>query len=133
MRSFNHFLGGAKDALASERQEFLNQGLHRFAQQNYELIFGAMESSGGDELAVLRTLQYRNPDEDLAKIGSPYVDPCYNPVSSSSVSTYRLRWTGRMYELLKPGTTGTGILMNFEGTDFTTPFAFPPSFQMAGR
>jgi hypothetical protein len=49
------------------------------------------------------------------------------------VSTYRLRWTGRMYELLKPGTLGTGILMNFEGTDFTTPFAFPPSFQMAGR
>lgn len=131
--SFNHFLGGAKDALAAERQEFLNQALHRFAQQNYELVFGAMESSSGDEMAVLRTMQYRNPDEDRAKIGSPYVDPCYNPVSSSSTSTYRLRWTGRMYELLVPGDTGTGILINFEGTDFTTPFAFPPSFQMAGR
>ncbi|MBE2282239.1 MAG: hypothetical protein IAE77_02115 [Prosthecobacter sp.] len=131
--SFNQFLSGGKDALAAERQEFLNQGLHRFAQQNYELIFGSMESSGGDEMAVLRTLQYRNPDEDRAKIGSPYVDPCYNPISTSSADTYRLRWTGRMYELLKPGKTGTGILMNFEGTDFTTPFAFPPNFQMAGR
>lgn len=131
--SYNQFLGGTKDALAAERQEMLNQALLRFAQQNYEMLFNAMDTSAADEMVILRTLQYRDTDDDRAKLGSPYMDPRYNPVASSSTALYRLRWTGRLYELLKPGKTGTGLLMNFEGTDFTTPFAFPPNFQMAGR
>jgi type II secretory pathway pseudopilin PulG len=129
----NHFLGGAKDALAAERQEMLNQSLHRFAQQNYEMLFNPMNSSGADEMVILRTLQYRDPDIDRAKFGSPYIDPSYNPVISSSKDVYRLRWTGKNYTLLKPGAAGTGLLMNFEGTDFTEAFEFPPNFQMAGR
>lgn len=131
--SFNQFLGGAKDALAEARQEMLNQALHRFGQQNYEMLFNPMVNSTADEMVILRTLQYRDPDIDRAKIGSPYMDPRYNPLASSSTAHYRLRWTGRMYELLKPGQAGTGLLMNFEGTDFTTAFVFPPNFQMAGR
>ncbi|MDZ4406339.1 type II secretion system protein [Prosthecobacter sp.] len=131
--SFNQFLGGAKDALAEARQEMLNQALHRFAQQNYEMLFNAMDSATADEMVILRTLQYRDTNLGRAKIGSPYMDPRYNPLSSSSTTLYRLRWTGRMYELLKPGQSGTGLLMNFEGTDFTTAFVFPPNFQMAGR
>jgi prepilin-type N-terminal cleavage/methylation domain-containing protein len=131
--SLNQFMGGAKDTLAAERQEMMNQALHRFAQQNYEMLFNAMENSAADEMVILRTLQYRDPDPDRAKIGSPYLDPRYNPLSSSAADKYRLRWTGKMYELLKPGQNGTGLLMNFEGTDFTTAFAFPPNFQMAGR
>lgn len=131
--AYNQFLGGAKDALAAERQEMLNQALHCFAQQNYEMLFNAMDSSTADEMVILRTLQYRHTDIDRAKFGSPYVDPRYNPLSSSSTADYRLRWTGRLYVLLKPGNSGTGLLMNFDGTDFTTAFAFPPNFQMAGR
>ncbi|MDP1591552.1 MAG: type II secretion system protein [Prosthecobacter sp.] len=127
------FLGGAKDAVAAERQEMLNQSLHRFSQQNYEMLFNPMNSSGADEMVILRTLQYRDTDIDRAKIGSPYIDPRYNPRISSSDRDYRLRWTGRNYEMLKPGTTGTGLLMDFDGTDFTEPFDFPPNFQMAGR
>ncbi len=131
--SFNQFLDGAKDAVAAERQEMLNQALHRFAQQNYEMIFNAMDSGTADEMVILRTLQYRDPDIDRANLGSPYVDARYNPVSSSSTYKHRLRWTGKRFELLKPGRSGTGLLMNFEGTDFTTAFVFPPNFQMAGR
>ncbi|HRH95253.1 MAG TPA: type II secretion system protein [Prosthecobacter sp.] len=131
--AFNNFLGGAKDALAEARQEMLNQALHRFAQQNYEMLFTPMDGSTADEMVILRTLQYRDADADRAKIGSPYMDPRYNPVSSSSTAEYRLRWAGGMYELLTPGQAGTGLLMNFEGTDFTTAFVFPPNFQMAGR
>ncbi len=130
---FNRFLGGTKDAVAAERQERLNQGLHRFAQHNYELVYNSLEHSATDELAVLRTLQYRNTDEDLATIGAPYMDPRYRPVASSSDKEYRLRWTGKLFELLQPGEPGTGLLMDFAGTDFTTPFVFPPNFQMAGR
>lgn len=131
--SFGQFLGGAKDALAAERQETLNQALDRFAQQNYEMIFNAMNESIADELVILRTLQYRNPNANRAKIGSPYFDARYNPVASSDTTLHRLRWTGKQFELLKPGQSGTGLLMNFEGTDFTTAFVFPPNFQMAGR
>ncbi|MEZ5990013.1 MAG: hypothetical protein R3F30_12970 [Planctomycetota bacterium] len=131
--SFNQFLGGAKDAIAEERLESLNQGLHRFAQQNYELLFNPVNTATADELVILRTLQYRDPDIDRAGIGSPYFDPRYNPVASNSLSEYRIRWTGKNYQLLKPGTPGNGLLMNFEGTDFTVPFAFPPNFKMAGR
>ncbi|MHB1082765.1 MAG: type II secretion system protein [Prosthecobacter sp.] len=129
----NQFLGGSKDALASSRQETLNQAVHRFAQQNYELLFDAMNGSVADEMVILRTLQYRDPNINRAQPGSPYMDPRYNPVSSSDSSVHRLRWSGRLFELLKPGQSGTGILMDFEGRDFTTAFDFPPNFQMAGR
>lgn len=131
--SFNQFLGGAKGALAQERVESLNQGLHRFAQQNYELLFSPVSTATADELVILRTLQYRHEDPDRATIGSPFADPRYNPVANSSVDEYRIRWAGKSYELLKPGTPGTGLLMNFEGTDFTEPFDFPPNFKMVGR
>ena len=131
--SFNQFLSGSKDAVAAARQEMLNQAVYSFAQQNYEMVFNSMDDSVADELVVLRTLQYRDPNINRAKVGSPYVDPRYNPVSSSDTTEYRLRWTGKMYQLLSPGQSGTGVLMNFEGSDFTTAFAFPPNFQMAGR
>lgn len=133
VHSFGQFLGGSKDALAASRQETLNQALYRFAQQNYELVFDGMSNSVADELVILRTLQYRDPNINRVQPGSPYMDPRYNPISSSDVSMHRLRWTGKLFELLKPGQNGTGILMNFEGTDFTTAFVFPPNFQMAGR
>lgn len=131
--SFNQFLGGGKETLARERLENLNQALHRYAQTDKELLETQLSSSAADETMVLRKLQYRNPNEDLAKVGSPYFDPCYNPVASSLDTTYRLRWTGRLFELLRPGTSGTGLLMNFDGTDFTTPFVFPPDFDTNGR
>lgn len=131
--SFQQFLGGGMDALAAERQERFNQALYRFAQQNYDLRLNAVDGSSADEMAILRTLQYRDSDPDRARIGSPYMDPRYNPVSSTASSSYRLRWNGRLFEVLAPGATGTGLLMNFEGTDFTTAFVFPPNFQMAGR
>jgi prepilin-type N-terminal cleavage/methylation domain-containing protein len=129
----SQFLGASKDALASSRQETLNQAVHRFAQQNYELLFDAMNGSVADEMVILRTLQYRDPNINRAQPGSPYMDPRYNPVSSSDSTVHRLRWSGRLFELLKPGQSGTGILMDFEGRDFTTAFDFPPNFQMAGR
>lgn len=129
----NQQLDGARDAVAAARQEMLNQALHGFAQHNYELLFSAIDAATADEMVVLRTLQYRDPNPNRSKIGSPYLDPRYNPVASSSAAQYRLRWNGKMYELLKPGQAGTGLLMNFDGTDFTTAFVFPPNFKMAGR
>ncbi|MCE2694239.1 MAG: hypothetical protein LW645_08235 [Verrucomicrobiaceae bacterium] len=119
--AFHQFLDGSKDALATARLEMLNQALHSFAQYNKELVYTRQDRAAEDERTVLRVLQYRGPTEDKAAIGSPYLDPMYNPLTSSADTTYRLRWTGRLYELLKPQTPGTGLLMNFEGTDFKGP------------
>jgi prepilin-type N-terminal cleavage/methylation domain-containing protein len=131
--SFSHLLASGKSAIAEERREMLNQGLHRFAQENYEMIFNRLDSATADEMVILRTIQYRNPNPLRTKTGSPYVDPRYNPLVSSDVKDYRLRWTGRNYELLRPDVAGSGLLMDFEASDFTASFVFPPNFKMAGR
>ncbi|MDZ4289515.1 MAG: type II secretion system protein [Prosthecobacter sp.] len=123
----------SKETLAMSRVEMLNRALYQFAQQNYEMVFTARNDSGADEMFVLRTMQYRNPDEDKAKLGAPYLTPTYNPTTSSSVEDYRLRWTGKLYELLRPGQAGSGIKMNFDASDLTQAFQFPTNFQMAGR
>ncbi len=133
VQSFGQYLSGSKNALAAARQETMNQALYRFAQQNYELLFTPIDGSVADEMVVLRTLQYRDPNIRHAQPGAPFMDPRYNPVLSSDNREYRLVWAGRVFQLLKPGQSGTGLLMNFDGTDFTTAFVFPPNFQMAGR
>jgi len=131
--SMNGAYSASQDALAVSRVEMLNSALSQFAQGNYEMVFNQRTDSAADEMFVLRTLEYRHPDDDRAKPGSPYVTPCYNPPTSSLVTDYRARWTGRMYELLRPGQTGLGIKIVFDGSDLTTAFVFPPNFQMAGR
>lgn len=133
VNSMSQYLEGGKVALAEERQEMLNRAVYTFAQQNYQIVSSPMGETSGDELAILRTLQYRDPNIYRAKLGSPYIDPRYNPGTSSSPEDYRLQWTGKVFNVLAPGDSGSGLLMNFDGTDFTTPFAFPPDFQMAGN
>lgn len=123
----------SRDTMARERVEMLNIGLNKFAATNYNLTFTPQQGSAMDEMFVLRSLQYRNPDAAHARTGSPYVTPRYNPMPSSSITDHRLRWTGRLFELLLPGATGTGIKIEFDGSDMSEPYEFPPNFQMAGR
>jgi prepilin-type N-terminal cleavage/methylation domain-containing protein len=123
----------SKESLAQSRVEWLNRALYEFAQQNYEMVFTSRDDTAADEMFVLRSIQYRNPDEDKAKLGSPYITPTYNPVASSETSDYRIRWTGKLYQLIRPGDEGLGLKMDFEAKDMTTAFQFPPNFQMAGR
>lgn len=131
--SMNGAYDASRDTMARERVEMLNTSLNTFAATNYNLTFTAQLGSAMDEMFVLRSLQYRNPDAARAKTGSPYVTPRYNPLPSSSVTDHRLRWTGRLFELLLPGASGTGLKIAFDGSDMTEPYEFPPNFQMAGR
>lgn len=125
--------GASQETLARSRVEMLNSALHTWSTANREMSFIRRDESTADELIVLRDLQYRNPDEDKAAIGSPYVPPEYNPQGSSALAEYRIRWNGRSYELLLPGQPGSGFLMVFDGSDFTKPFQFPPNYQSSGR
>lgn len=126
-------LKGSKAALAEEKLEMLNQGLNAYAYSNMELTFNVMTTSSSDEFAVLRFLQYRDPDPDRATVGAPYVRPDYNPVTSSSTDDYRIMWKGSRFVLLRPGTTGTGMKVVFDGSDYTVPFVFPPGFGRYSR
>ncbi len=122
----------ARATLARERVEQLNNALNSWAMANNELVFNRMDGSAADELKVLRDLQYRHPDDNKAALNSPYMPPEYNPKTSSNESDYRIRWNGRRYELLVPGSVGTGLKMVFDASDITAPFIFPPNYSSGG-
>ena len=124
---------GSKEALASEKLEILNQGLNAYAHAIQEYTFTPNNSSATDELTVLLDLQYRNPDADRVQTGSPFVRPEYRPVSSSSAADYRITWTGYRFKLIRPGESGTGLKVAFDGSDYGTPFVYPPNYSSSGR
>ena len=124
-------LSASKQTIARNLVETMNQAVHRFNQTNYELLYTGLAPSAQDEMLVLRTLQFRDPDRP--KTGAPYMRTDWNPDGSASSSDYRIMWSGVMYTLLEPGQPGAGIRVNFDGTDITTPFIFPPGFTMAGK
>jgi prepilin-type N-terminal cleavage/methylation domain-containing protein len=124
-------LSPSKTAIARNLVETLNGAVHRFNQTNYELLFTGVSVSGQDEMLILRTMQYRNPDNPAP--GSPYMRSDWNPAISSSTADHRLMWSGTLYRLLEPGQSGTGLKVNFDGSDLGVPFIFPPGFTMAGK
>ena len=80
---------------------------------------------------MLRSLQWKFPASQL-KIGSPYFDPKYNPVASSSTNEFRIRWNGVTFEMIEPGQAGTGLKFG-GGSDFsTTPYSFPTGYKPEG-
>lgn len=119
--------------LAAEKMEMLNRGLNDRAASIKEYTESAASGATWDENLLLLTLQYRNPDDDAADTNSPYIDPRYRPKTSSSPSTYRLQWNGRRFELLSPGTEGSGLLVAFDGSDYGEPRVYPPDFNTNGR
>lgn len=119
--------------LANEKMEMLNRGLSDRAASIKEYTESAANAATWDENLLLLTLQYRNPDDDLADTNSPYIDPRYRPKTSSLPGTYRLQWNGRRFELLSPGTPGSGLLVVFDGSDYGEPRVYPPDFNTNGR
>lgn len=129
--SMTGVFGPSKSAIARNLLETLNGAVHRFNQTNYELLYTGISVSGNDEILILRTMQYRNPNNPA--IGSPYMRNDWNPAISASTEDYRLMWMGNLYRLLEPGQSGTGLKVNFDASDLGTPFVFPPGFTMAGK
>jgi prepilin-type N-terminal cleavage/methylation domain-containing protein len=125
------YFSSSKTTIAGSLLETLNTAVHRFNEGNYELVVTpGMDTQAQVELAVLRTLQYRNPLNP--KVGSPYIHTRWNPVASSDTADYRLQWKGTLFVLLAPGTAGTGLKVDFKSADLGTPYVFPSDFTMAG-
>lgn len=131
--SFSGILTGSKESLANEKLEMLNQGLNSYGHAFKEYTAAANNTSASDELTVVLDLQYRNPNEARALTGSPFVRTDYRPMTSSSADDYRIVWTGFRFKLLRPGDSGTGIRVDFDGSDIGTPFVFPPNYSSSGR
>lgn len=120
----------SREIVVGDHVEMLNKAVKSFSQNCWQMNMPADHASDADELSVLRSLQYRFPADSL-KQGSPYFDPRYNPVASSNTRDFRIRWNGRLFELIPPGTAGTG-LRYAGGTEYTTGYSFPPDYQPVG-
>ena len=123
----------ARGILAEDRLEMLNRSMSERAASVKEYVFTRVDANTTDEQLVLMDMQYRNPDPDKADINSPFIEPRYRPTTSSSVNDFRLRWTGRRFELLRPGTTGSGLKVVFDGSDIGAPRVYPPNYNSNGR
>ena len=124
-------VNGSQAIVAANLEETLNTAVHRFNETNYEIIYAGGASSSAAELAVLRTLQYRNPV--YPQPGSPYIRQDYSPVSSSSTSDYRLVRSGTLFTLLAPGTVGNGLMVSPSGADLgQAKYTYPTNYVTVG-
>ncbi len=122
-----------RDAEAGDFVESLNRAVLTFSQTNWEIPTPANNGADTDELLVLRSLQFHWPSPNQKPVGAPYFSPKYNPGSSSASTVHRIRWNGRTFQLLKPGTSGTGLIKTFTGADYTAAdYVFPSSYRPAG-
>jgi prepilin-type N-terminal cleavage/methylation domain-containing protein len=129
---FGSGMDAAKLAAARQKVEMLNEGLSKFAHAAGYQISRTPMSSGADEILVVRDLQSRSEEHTI--IGSPFVDPTYNPASSSSTSDYRILWTSNFtFKLLLPGQSGTGLKIPFDGSDIGPPWVTPAGYNPGGR
>ena len=129
--TYMEYFSTSKATLASSLLETLNSAVHRFDEGNYELnVTEGTDNAASVELSILRTLQYRNPLNP--KVGSPYLHKRWNPVASTDTNAYRIKWKGRLFVLLAPGDSGSGLMVNFDGGDMGTPYSYPANFTMAG-
>lgn len=123
-----------QDVEAQDFVESLNRAVLRFGQANWDIPTTANNSSTADETTVLLSLQYKWAAKQAGRelrLGSPYFSQKYKPGTSSDTGTHRIRWNGRGFELLKPGTSGSGLLKTFDGKD-QKDCVFPNGFLPAG-
>lgn len=107
------FTGSSLDS-ATRNLNYLNGAVIAFNQSNWELVLTASDGSN-DEQRIFDSLRYRDAANPAP--GSPYLPSTATFVASGSSEDYRAQWNGRMFELLAPGTEGTGLdLMEIMGS-----------------
>lgn len=131
--TIGNVLEGSRIGVAENVVATLNKATREFGHSQWDLRTTPVASSGGDEMLILRTLQWRDPDTsgELNPKG-PFMRNDWNPSTSTSDEDYRIEWTGSSWRLLQPGTAGAGIRVDFAGKDLGTPYAHDPAFTPAG-
>lgn len=130
--SYNRIREGSRKVVAGNILDALNKATKEFAHSQYDLRTTPVPSSGGDELLILRTLQWRNPNTmGELNFPGPYMRNDWNPKESSSDEDYRVEWTGSAWRLITPGNPGAGLQILFDGTDLGTPYVHSADFTPA--
>lgn len=124
----------SRDTMAKNLAETLNGATRAFSHANWDLRFTASAASAGDEMMVLRSLQYREPDGAGKEViyKGPYMRDDWNPSTSSDPNDWRIQWTGSSWKWLGKGEAGAGLKVSMDGTDLGTPYVFPPNFKPVG-
>ncbi len=124
---------GSRRGVARNIVETLNKATKEFGHSQYDLRVTPNPATGADDMLILRTLQWRdpNPSGELNFPG-PFMRTDWNPIASSSSQDYRVEWTGSSWQLLEPGTAGSGLKIDFEGTDLGTPYVHAGDFKPIG-
>ncbi|MAS93028.1 MAG: hypothetical protein CMO55_07500 [Verrucomicrobiales bacterium] len=124
---------GSRRGVAENLVQTLNKATREFSHSQWDLRTNPVPSSGGDEMLVLRTLQWRDPDTsgELNPKG-PFMKNDWNPTTSSSNEDYRAEWTGSVWKLLEPGTEGAGLKIIFDGSDLGTTYKHDDAFTPVG-
>lgn len=98
--AFIGVLGGSKDSVASSNLEYLNQGVWKYGHAGAQITNATGETA--TVLALLRTRDAHMP-------GSPYLEAALTTNLSSDTNGYRAVWNGTLFEMKKPGDSGTGL------------------------
>ncbi|MDF1853632.1 MAG: type II secretion system protein [Verrucomicrobiales bacterium] len=124
---------GSRRGVAENVMQTLNKATREFGHSQWDLRSTPIATSGGDEMLILRTLQWRDPDlsGELNPKG-PFMRNDWNPATSTSDEDYRVEWTGSTWRLLEPGTVGAGLKLVFDGSDLGTPYIHDPAFTPVG-
>lgn len=121
-------VSGTERGAATRNLDYLNGAVTAFNQAAWELNLAAAADIS-DERSIYNSLRYR--DSTAPVPGSPFLSDRIALVESSSTNTYRARWTGRRFELLMPGTGGTGLdllkMQASEAQPAVTSTPVPPS------
>ena len=136
LTTYGNITERSKDTVARNLVDTLNKATRNFSHANWDLRFNAVAASAGDEMLVLRSLQWREPDgaanQKEIYYKGPYMRNDWNPATSSDTKDWRIQWTGSAWKLLLPETAGAGIKVNFEATDLGAPYVFPDNFTPVG-
>lgn len=124
---------GSRRGVAENVVQTLNKATREFSHSQYDLRTTPVTTSGGDEVLILRTLQWRDPDlsGELNPKG-PFMKNDWNPSRSRNDDHYRAEWTGSTWRLLEPGEAGAGIRIVFDGSDLGTPYVHDSAFTPIG-
>ncbi len=131
--SIGNVVEGSRRGVAENVVQTLNKSTRQFSHSQYDLRTTPVAASGGDEMLILRTLQWRDPDlsGELNPKG-PFRKIDWNPTTSSNDQHYRAEWTGSTWRLLKPDTAGSGLRIIFDGSDLGTVYVHDPAFTPIG-
>lgn len=126
VKSVGKITKASKETVAQNLVETLNNATKEFGHAQYKIVSNGEDNSSDDEVAILRTLQWKDPSIELGVAG-PFMRN-YVPAPSSSSDDYRVVWAGSFWKMARPGESGHGLKVNFEATDLANTYTHPSDF-----